>query len=621
MDVRLQGNSQLHFAVNGGAAGPNARPADDTLHFLTQEEKDCIRFFENTIDSLEENLEDARTRTLERPPARDHMDGPPASASGSGAGVNTPAPFTSKDQDIIDLVRPDPDLVPTRDHFSFSGPDFQSLIPAPESHFEVKPRWDPAEGFSPDYSATDPHTYHPPGCVPTPVLIAQKIAENRGGGASGVDPSSILRRISLESDKPQGGPPTSAKPTRLPANISMVLGNRDQQAQAQSLSQSLANVNIQERRAQMLANLSGTSHPLLQDNPSGTSHPLLQDNPSGTSHPLLQDNPSGTSHPLLQDNPSGTSHPLLQDNPSGTSHPLLAAEKKTRNVPTRSISFRDPTPDKSRMEALSKLGLNRSRAMSGGPTLFDGPDGNSVRPPTGADAGARLLDPGPALMLETPPPSLGYARSDGKPEVLRSDSRRSYEEGSPQPSPSPTPAPQTGYHPSPLDHKPAVSPPPEVTSIEINSYGGKSMVVNPSVTPRSESSGSPTPPDCRTVSMSRTDLPDILSSHIDRSQPAPAGPEPPPGHFSSYGGRSLHITPAGFGNRRPAPPPAPRPPRHSHQAQVTQQLAASRALSPDHKRKPNLFRPQSITVEFCGRGPTDESRRAALRKLGLLNDS
>lgn len=587
MDVRLQ-NSQNRYTINGGAASPNARLADNSLHFLTPEEQDCIQFFENTIDSLEETLDDAPRRhvrdTVDSRPPLDEMDGPPH-------------------KDIIDLVRPDPELVLTRDHFS---PDFQSLMPNPDSHFEIKPRRDP-DGLPTDYNpplpggssfTTDPHAYHPPGCIPTPVLIAQKIAENRG--SSSTDPSSILHRMSLESEKAQSfgadppvkhGPPTSAKPTRLPANISLVLNNRDYQTQ------SLANVNIQERRAQMLANLSGTTHPLLQEN----SQP--------------------------------------------------AAENQTRNTPTRSISFRDPTPDKSRLEALSKLGLNRNRAMSGGSTLFDDPDGNPMKLPGSAEIGSKYLDVSSALPTEIPAPSLTQAQFERKSEILRSDSRRSYEERSPQPSLSPSSMPQTSHYPSSLD-KPTIPPPPEVTSIEINSYGGKSIVVNPSVSSRNEAPVSPPIPEHRPMSSptelnsfggksrvlpppslatSKSDLPDILSSHIDKSRPAATGPDPPSVDLNNYGGKTLNINPpAGFGDHNSdtpnrsskAPPPilTPRPPRQSYQAEVTQQLAASRALSPDHKRKPSLFRPQSITVEFNGQGPTDESRKAALRKLGLLRD-
>uniref|UniRef100_A0A4W6C2Y1 Proline and serine rich 2 n=1 Tax=Lates calcarifer TaxID=8187 RepID=A0A4W6C2Y1_LATCA len=238
------------------------------------------------------------------------------------------------------------------------------------------------------YGPTDSHSsYHPPGCIPTPVLIAQKIAENQAGGTSNLLPS-LLRRRSFESENSPShsadlpvkqGPPTSAKPTRFPANISVILGSKEHQ------NQSLANVNIQERRAQMLANLTGTLHPLLPEDPE--------------------------------------------------------QEQKTRNIPTRSISFRDPTPDKSRMEALSKLGLNRNQF------------------------------------------------------------------------------PQESF-------------------------------------------------------------------------------------------------------KAPAPAPAPKPPRHSYHGFGAPSKAAQRALSPDHKRKTgSMFRPQGITVQFSGRGATDESRREALKKLGLLKDS
>uniref|UniRef100_A0A3B4XXM5 Proline and serine rich 2 n=1 Tax=Seriola lalandi dorsalis TaxID=1841481 RepID=A0A3B4XXM5_SERLL len=261
----------------------------------------------------------------------------------------------------------------------------------------------PSGSFGP----TDSHSsYHPPGCIPTPVLIAQKIAENQAGGTSTLLPSSLLHRRSLDNENPPSysadppvkqGPPTSAKPPRFPANISMILGSKEHQ------NQSLANVNIHERRAQMLANLTGTPHPLLQEDPQ------------------------------------------------------QAAEKKARNIPTRSISFRDPTPDKSRMEPLP---------------------------------------------------------------------------------------------------------------IELNSYGGKSRTINPSV-------------------------------GLNRPSESSA---------KSF--------------KAPVPTPAPRPPRHSYHGAITPPKAAQRALSPDHKRKSaSMFRPQGITVQFSGRGATNESRREALKKLGLLKDS
>ncbi|XP_059181494.1 specifically androgen-regulated gene protein [Centropristis striata] len=620
MDARLQANPQLHYGVNGGA-GRSSRPGrDDALQFLSQEEQECLQFFEETIESLEDSLEDSDRR---RPPPSssrpvETVDG----SANSNAIVSSlvgrhPGP---KDQDIIDLVRPQPDLVQTRE--PISSPDFQSMVQTAESHFELKPQRDrmdslPSEYNPPlpsgSYGPTDSHsTYHPPGCIPTPVLIAQQIADNQAGGTSNIHPSSMLRRSSLDSPTHSGdhpfkhGPPTSAKPNRYPANISVILGNKEHQ------NQSLANVHIHERRAQMLANLTGTSHPLVQEEPQ------------------------------------------------------LAAEQKPRNTPTRSISFKDPAPDKSRMEALSKLGLTRNRAMSGGMSLLAVPDSTALEPLTGAETSAKTLEtrspPPTETSIKLPEADVTAPRQsqihvDRKPEIQRSDSLKRYDERHQQLRDFPPPVSYSSYYPPPLDTKASYPPPPEVTSLESNSYGGKSIIVHPSVSPRSPPATSPTSPEPKglppalanptefnsyggktkvmtpaVVPEPRSDLPDILSSHIDKSRSLPARSEPLPTELNSYGGKSRTFHPSTGLNRpsdataksfkAPAPAPAPRPPRHSYHGVVSTPKPAPRALSPEHKRRPSsMFRPQGITVQFSGRGATDESRREALRKLGLLKES
>ncbi|XP_051247700.1 proline and serine-rich protein 2 [Dicentrarchus labrax] len=622
MDLRLQANPQLHYGING-AAGRNSRQHEDDLRFLSQEEQECIQFFEETIDSLEESLEENDPR-LEQRISRslvEGVNGPPTSSPNPGVTVPSflAGPPSPKDQDIIDLVRPEPDLVQTKErNFSPTNPDFQSMVPTPESHFEIKPRRDQTDSLpseynpplpSGSYGPTDSHSsYHPPGCIPTPVLIAQKIAENQAGGTSNFLPSSHLRPSSLDSEKPLSystdgpivkyGPPTSAKPNRYPSNINVILGNKEHQ------NQSLANVNLHERRAQMLANLSG-------------------------------------------------SHPLLQEEPQPS------MEQKARNVPTRSISFKDPSPDKSRMEALSKLGLNRNRAMSGGLSLLVTPNSTSLDPSTGAETSAKPLEASvpPTTKTNTKLPeaivrSPSQIYEDRKAEILRTDSLRSNEDRNRQLSPSPPAVTQGSFYPPPpLDTKTSIPPAPEVTSLEFNSYGGKSIVVNPSVSSKSEPPTSQTshepkilPPVLANPSefnpyggktkvmtpaaVTRSDLPDILSSHIDKSQTFPAKSEPLPTELNSYGGKSRTINPSTGLNRPsrslkpPAPTPAQKPPRHSYHGAVTSQKAALRALSPEHKRRPgSMFRPQGITVQFSGRGAMDESRRDALRKLGLLKDS
>ncbi|XP_026182118.1 proline and serine-rich protein 2 isoform X2 [Mastacembelus armatus] len=518
-------------------------------------------------------------------------------------------PPSSKDHDIIDLVHSGPDLVqPKEPVFNPTNPDFQSMLQTPESHFEMKSRRDPMDSLDSDYNPplpsgsygpTDGHSYYPPGCIPTPVLIAQKIAENQSGGTSSVIPSSLQRHQSLESEKPPGysndlsvkqGPPTSAKPFRLPANINLILGNKEQQ------NQSVANVSIQERRSQMLANLTGTSHPLLQEN----------------------------------------------------------YQHDTQNIPTRSISLKDPTPEKSRMEALSKLGLNRNRAMSQ-------VNSSTTLVLTSAEMGAKPLEASvpqttgistklAEAKITTPPQSQIHV--DEKPPILRTDSLRSNEDR----YPSPPTVPQSSYYSPPLENK-AYSlppPPPEVTSLEFNSYGGKSIVVHPSFS-KSDSQTSPTSLEPKTLppavanpsefntyggktkvmnpapaAMSRNDLPDILSSHIDKSQSLPPKSQPPSTELNSYGGKSRTINPSlivgqppnsqARSFKAPAPTPAPKP--HRHTIHGAAQTAAPQALSSDYRRKPaSMFRPQGITVQFSGRGPTTESRKDALRKLGLLKDS
>ncbi|XP_033971660.1 proline and serine-rich protein 2 [Trematomus bernacchii] len=609
MDLRLQASPQLHYGVNGDAGRNSRTRDDDTLKFLSQEEQECIQFFEKTIDSLDESLEE---NDRMKPPANSiHQTSSPSVSSRMSRHP------VAKDQDIIYLVSPEPDLLQNKEPiYNPTSPDFMNMMQTPGSHFEIKPKRDvtdslPSEYNPPlpsgSYGATDGHfSYHPPGCIPTPVLIAQQIADNQAGTSSNLHPSSFLRRPSIESDKqwspssdlPKHGPPTYAKPNRFPANISVIHGHKDTQ------NQSMANVHIHERKAQMLANLTGTAHPLLQD-----------------------------------------------DSP-------LTVE--SRNTPTRSISFKDPSPDKSRMEALSKLGLNRNRAMSGGTSLLPVPDA-SLGPLAGAEAkSVEVSAPPTPRETTTKLPGVrtpSQSQIVKKPEIERSESLKRFDERSRQSSPSPPAMTRSSYHPPPplLETRtsPSFPPPPEVTSLEPNNYGGKSITVNPSHSFRRESLPSPSSPDPKVLPpalanptefntyggktkvmtpshVARSDLPDILSSHIDKSQSLPAKQEPLPTALNSYGGKSRTFNPSYGLNRptdspsksfkAPSPAPAPRPPRHSYHGGVSTPLPAPRALSPDHRRR-STFRPQGITVQFSGRGATDESRREALRKLGLWKES
>ncbi|XP_030576184.1 extensin isoform X2 [Archocentrus centrarchus] len=548
MDLRLHRNSQLQYGVNGG----NSRPGDDhTVQFLSQEEQECIQFFENTIDSLEASLEEDDWRLVRARPIdssiapNEGVDRPRSMRANPGVTLSPhlARPPSSKDQDIIDLVHQDVDFVHTKEpSFRPTHPEFQSMMPPPERHFEIKPRHDPMDSLPSEYNPPLPSgaprstdsSYHPPGCIPTPVLIAQKMAENQPARTS-----NLFRHSSLESEKPPSlstdhpvkqGPPTSAKPTRFPANINVIRGSKEHQ------NQSLPNVKIQERQAQMLANLGAGSSPT----------------------------------PLEAHNPVATD--------TGTKSPVH---------------------------------------------------------------------------VTTPP-----LHVDRKPEVRRTPSSKSYEDRNPQPSLPPPAVTQSSYHPPPLENKASVPQPSEVSSLALNSYGGKSIVVNPSVASKGEPATSPTsheptshppalsnPSELNTyggkskvmtpaaLAAPKNDLPDILSSHIDRRQTLPAKSEPPPPQPepNNYGGKSRTINPItglyrtadspARSSKPPAPTTAPRPPRHSYHGITTPQKPAS-SLPTEHKRRSNsLFRPQGITVQFSGRGEMNESRREALRKLGLLKES
>ncbi|XP_037551962.1 mediator of DNA damage checkpoint protein 1 [Nematolebias whitei] len=596
MDVRLRANSQLQYQVNGGACQTSRLVEDTTLHFLSREEKECLQFFEDTIESLEESLEVDNPRpghvTLPESSTRsvNHVDGLPVLSANRRVNV-------SSHQDIIDLVHQQPDVHNQEPIFNPTNPDFQHMLQAPESHFEVKPTREslPSDYDPPlpsgSYGSPDGHSsYHPPGCVPTPVLIAQKIAENKGEGTTNLRPSTLLRRLSSESSRPNVhvklAPHTSAKHSRYPSNINVLHSNKEQQ-------RPVVNVSIPERQEQMLSNLSGPSYPVVPDNSQQFT------------------------------------------------------EQTDRNTPARRISFRDPEPDKSRMEALSKLGLDKQRATS-----FHTTDGTSQDLPK-VDTKAKTAEPSVAPATQRvfsapepnaliPPPS--YFHSDKKTEILstyppKGQAERSFRE---KPS-SPTTA--------------NLSPPPsEVTNLEFNNYGGKSIAVHPSFSSKNEPITQPTSPEPKNLPptlsypaelnpyggktkvivpasapTTRTNLPDILSSHIDKSHPAPAKLEPQLAELNSSGGKSWSINPIQQVKSPPSssvkipkfPPPAtaPRPHRNTHQGINTPPKSPAQALSSDHSSKPSsMFRPQGITVQFCGLGPMNDSRREALRKLGLFKD-
>ena len=86
---------------------------------LQQLEQECLQFFESTIDSLEESFEDGEEQSQQALPLASAPSSSlmPVRSSSPGAPsplqTRTPNP---RDNDIIDLVRPEPE-VPTKEAF------------------------------------------------------------------------------------------------------------------------------------------------------------------------------------------------------------------------------------------------------------------------------------------------------------------------------------------------------------------------------------------------------------------------------------------------------------------------------------------------------------------------
>ncbi|XP_051544414.1 uncharacterized protein LOC127435189 [Myxocyprinus asiaticus] len=608
MDVHVHNSRTVHYGLNNYQ---NTHTVKDDLQFLSLEERECIMFFEETIDSLEEELEDEGAGIAARSHTPAEMQRAPITAR----------PLCPGDHDIIDLVHPTPEPNKHTD----SLPDFQELVIAPETHFEMKANRDPMVNFPPEEGAHQP----PPGSVPTPVIIASKIAEHQGMGGALTVPSILIQRSS-SLELPQNpltkhGPPTHAKPMHLPDNISLILGSREH------IPHSIATeaVSVQERRAQMLANLPGSAHPLEGGEPDCV-----------------------------------------------------------RKLPMRSVSFRDPTPDKSRMEALSKLGLVRNRAQSAmQPSPRDSiAEDVSFKTSTNTVQTNFKSDNAPIHTYNTSSsvhaPNIANTSNTSKSlndHNMANTANTTTNKASTRnvtstaniitDVPTMTNGLDTTDHcqTSTVTKQDKSSPSPALTSTEVthsdfNSYGGKSITLNPTVSIRAEYA----PPQSATATSSPKKeasevqlnsfggLSRVMNpSVVHRDQP------PSPSHIShlnTYGARSKTFSPVKEDNSavsshpgsrttdrdvptrkvtsshskapsqpvvtRQPPTPAPKPPRHSSPLSLTRMRTSPPPSELRHKPSPKpSFRTQGITVQFSGKGATDEARRDALRKLGVLRDT
>ncbi|NXN87263.1 PRSR2 protein, partial [Bombycilla garrulus] len=248
---------------------------DESLKYLTHEEQDVLMFFEETIDALEDDLEEMALRD-----SGIHCQSPRSTEENVSSHSET--------EDIIDLVQSTPE---SSDHEGPSSRDTEpgscvsykssqtmserqregcdnDTFPQPAVPADVPPQppaAPPAVFETPPLPPPPPPPVQHPKLlrsVPTPLIMAQKISEQqaesraRFPGALKEGNSDRKRAPVANGDHslaPKHPPAPAPKLHRFPSNINIT--NASGKEFSETISK--AAVNVQERRAQVLANISG----------------------------------------------------------------------------------------------------------------------------------------------------------------------------------------------------------------------------------------------------------------------------------------------------------------------------------------------------------------------------
>ncbi|KAM4036284.1 proline and serine-rich protein 2 isoform 1-T2 [Anomaloglossus baeobatrachus] len=228
---------------------------DENMKYLTNEEKNALMFLEETLDAFEDDLEE-----------------PPFSAN-SSLGYYSPRSTDDSHSDADDII----DLVQTEhNHIESSAEDSGIGLSLSSWNHTQKDSWTSQSTMTVSSPVTIPQIdteklpYDQPaehrkllGAVPTPVIIAQKISEKKSDSGN-MSPMSPKEEKLPELKKSVGTSPIheghfifpgspNAKLNRFPNNIIIKpVGKQYNKTIAK------AAVNVQERKAQMLANLHGS---------------------------------------------------------------------------------------------------------------------------------------------------------------------------------------------------------------------------------------------------------------------------------------------------------------------------------------------------------------------------
>ncbi|KFO62764.1 Proline and serine-rich protein 2, partial [Corvus brachyrhynchos] len=238
---------------------------DESLKYLTHEEQDVLMFFEETIDALEDDLEEMALRD-----SGIHCQSPRSTEENVSSHSET--------EDIIDLVQSTPE---SSDHEGPSSRDTEpgscvsckmldttqrAESPQPAVPADLPPN-PPAP--PPTVSETLPPPPPPPvqhpkllRSIPTPLIMAQKICEQQAESRARFpgalkEGNSERKKVPVANGDyftaPKHPPAPAPKLHRFPSNINIT--NVSGKEFSETISK--AAVNVQERRAQVLANING----------------------------------------------------------------------------------------------------------------------------------------------------------------------------------------------------------------------------------------------------------------------------------------------------------------------------------------------------------------------------